>query len=88
MSEKIVEAFGKRKKECIIFFDIQAAFDKIWHNGLIFRLIKLKFPIYFVQWIENFLTNCTFIVTIGNVEAEKYNITCSTVQGTVLSPLL
>ena len=88
MSQKILEAFGKRKKVCCIFFDIQAAFDKIWHNGLIFKLIKLKFPLYLVQWIKNFLTNRTFTVKIGNVETEKYNITCSTPQGTVLSPLL
>ena len=36
MIQKILETFGNRKKACCIFFDIQAAFDKIWHDGLIY----------------------------------------------------
>ena len=88
MSQKILETFGYRKKVCCIFFDIQSAFDKIWHNGLLFKLIKLKIPLYIIKWIENFLTDRKFKVKIGNYLTGQYNITCSTPQGTVLSPLL
>ena len=88
MTQKILEAFGNRKKVCCIFFDIESAFDKIWHNGLIYKLIKLKLPLYLIKWIESFLSQRTFKVKIGKYLTKSYNISCSTPQGTVLSPLL
>ena len=50
MSQKIQEAFGNKQKVCCVFFDIQAAFDKVWHNELIYKLYKLKFPLYLIDW--------------------------------------
>lgn len=39
---------GKINKEAtaIVFLDISKAFDKIWINGLIFKLINYNFPPY------------------------------------------
>ena len=28
------EAFNKKMKNCVVFFDISKAFDKVWHLGL------------------------------------------------------
>jgi hypothetical protein len=78
MTQKILETFGNRKKACCIFFDIQSAFDKIWHNGLIYKLIKLKVPLYLINWIQDFLTERTFKVKVGNYLTDSYKITCST----------
>lgn len=55
MSQKILEAFGKKKKVCCILFDIQSAFDKVWHNGLIYKLYKINTPFYMLEWLKNFL---------------------------------
>ena len=52
---KIMEAFSRKEKVCCIYFDIQAAFDKIWHNRLLFKLFKLNIPYYMVIWLRNFL---------------------------------
>ena len=35
LSQKVSEAFNRSSKICAIFFDIAAAFDKVWHNELI-----------------------------------------------------
>jgi hypothetical protein len=40
--QKGIESFNRKKKICAIFFDIQSAFAKIWHNGLIFKLLSIK----------------------------------------------
>jgi hypothetical protein len=37
--QKNLEFFNQKKKNCVIFFDISKAFDKIWHNGLISKLV-------------------------------------------------
>ena len=38
INHEILNAFGKLLEVCRIFFDISKAFDKVWHDGLIFKL--------------------------------------------------
>ncbi len=73
---------------CTIFFDIASAFDKIWHEGLIFKLIKLNFPKYIICWINQFLKNRFFAVRMNNIITNKLKITAGVPQGLVISPNL
>ena len=36
-----------RKRTGLVLLDVEKAFDSIWHNGLIFKLNKFGYPIYF-----------------------------------------
>ena len=42
LTQKILETFNRKKKMCCLFFDISKAFDKVWHNGLLYKLVLLK----------------------------------------------
>ena len=64
--QKITESFNRKKKVFGGFFDIEAAFDRVWHNGLIFKMIKLKIPAQIILWIKNFLNERFFSVRINN----------------------
>ena len=86
--QKSIEQFNRRKKVCAIFFDIGSAFDKVWHNGLIYKLCKLNLPEYLVAWCLNLLTQRTFSVQINEDTSEVFNISAGLPQGAVLSPLL
>ena len=86
--QKILESYGNRKKTCCVFFDIQSAFDKVWHAGLIYKMIKIGVPSYLISWINNFLSNRKFRVKINSHYSENHNITCGVPQGAVLNPLL
>jgi hypothetical protein len=88
MSQKIAEAFIRGKKVCGIFFDIAAAFDKIWHNGLIYKLDQLNMPQYLVSWIKLFLENRNFKVRVNNSHSKSHSIQTGVPQGAVLSPIL
>jgi retron-type reverse transcriptase len=79
---------NRGKKLCPIFFDIASAFDKVWHKGLIFKLIKLKLANHLVSWIFDFRMNRFFSVIVGDFTKEKIPIRAGLPQGTVLSPLL
>lgn len=57
LGQKITESFNRKKNVCAIFFDIASAFDKAWHNGLIFKMSKLKIPIFIIKWVENLKIN-------------------------------
>jgi hypothetical protein len=71
-----------------IFFDIASAFDKVWHNGLVYKLIDSKFPNHLISWIKEFLKNRMFCVRVGSVITCKLNILAELPQGAVLSPTL
>ncbi len=65
-----------------------SAFDKVWHNGLIFKLIKANIPVYLVAWIKDFISNRSFTVEVEDARSDSKYITCGVPQGAVLSPFL
>ena len=87
-TQKISESLNAKKKACGIFFDISKAFDKVWHNGLIYKLIKLNIPSYLLKYIVDFLKDRQFRVSVGEALSEPCNIHCSVPQGSVLGPIL
>jgi hypothetical protein len=86
--EKINESMNRNRKSISIYFDIAAAFDKVWHNGLIYKLIKIKMETYLIKWIIEFLTNRKFYVVIEECKSVKTNISCGVPQGAINSPVL
>jgi hypothetical protein len=73
---------------CAIFFNIASAFDKVWHEGVIYKLIRLNFPNYIICWVNEFLKNRMFAVRINNEITNKIKIEAGVTQGAVLSPTL
>ena len=48
VTQKVQECLNRGKKVCGIFFDISQAFDKVWHAGLIYKLVHLNVPLYLI----------------------------------------
>ena len=88
ITQKVMESFNRGKKVCCIFFDISAAFDKVWHNGLIYKLTQIKLPLYLINWIINFLDTRKFRIKIGEHLTEYFDTKSGVPQGSVLSPIL
>ncbi len=44
-TQKIEEWLVKGRKGCGIFFDISKTFDKVWHDGLMYKMRRLKVPL-------------------------------------------
>lgn len=88
MTQKVLESLGKREKACCIFFDIETAFDRVWHKGLIFKLVKIGLPYYLVKFLQNYLEDRKFSIKVGNFTTSPEKIGCGLSQGMTLSPLL
>jgi hypothetical protein len=88
LAQKAIEATNKKFKSIAIFFDIQSAFDKVWHRGLLFKLAKIQIPYYLFTFITKFLLDRTFSVKVNDFETALYPIRCGVPQGAVLSPIL
>ena len=72
----------------VLFIDISKAFDSIHHGALIHKLKCLGLKGALLNYIENFLQNRSFKVTIGNSISDAFVIKKGLPQGSVLSPLL
>lgn len=72
----------------MIAFDVEKAFDRVWHNGLLYKLITINMPHYLTHMIASFLSDRNFSVRIGQATSSLYSINFGVPQGSVLSPIL
>ena len=68
-----------------VFLDISKAFDKVWHEGLIF---KLKQNGVAGNFIINYLSGRRQRVVINGRSSEYFQVESGVLQGSVLGPLL
>ncbi|GFX76075.1 RNA-directed DNA polymerase from mobile element jockey [Trichonephila clavipes] len=68
--------------------DVEKAFDRLWHNGLIFKMINLNYPPYLIHTISVYLLNRTFQVKIQATISKIGHIQAGSPQGSLLSPIL
>lgn len=70
-----------------IFLDISQAFDKVWHEGLLFKLKKLLPQNYYLI-MQSYIRDRSFRVKHQNVFTSLREIHSGVPQGSVLGPLL
>ena len=90
LADEILQAFENPKSLEVraVFLDISKAFDKVWHDGLIFKLKQNGISACLLQLFENYLPNRNQRVVL-NGSLSNYSVIESRVpQGSVLGPLL
>ena len=71
-----------------VFLDISKAFDKVWHDGLIFKLKSYGVEGGLLLLIKNYLHNREQRVVLNGQTSEWRRIKAGVPQGSVLGPLL
>jgi hypothetical protein len=79
---------NRKKSTGMIFLDVEKAFDRVWHNGLLYKMIKLGFSLPLIKIVRSFLSERTFSVFIKGQFSETKEIKYGVPQGAVLSPTL
>ena len=87
-SNSIMTNFKRRKETVAIFLDINSAFSRIWHDGLIYKLIKKGVPAPYIKIIHSYVSNRIASVKVDDTNSVSKKLTQSCPQGAVLSPLL
>ncbi|GFW16037.1 probable RNA-directed DNA polymerase from transposon X-element [Trichonephila clavipes] len=72
VTELIHSGFAKHEATGILFLDIAKAFDKIWHDGLLIKLIRLDFPPPLIKSIHSFLSDRSFRVRVDKTLSNLY----------------
>ena len=70
------------------FLDISKAFDKVWHDGFIYKLKLYAVENKLLNLIQNYLTNRHQRVLLNGKTLKWTNILARAPKGSVLCPLL
>ena len=71
-----------------IFLDVSKAFDKVWHDGLIFKMRQNGVSGRLLKTFHNYLNNRKQRVVLNGLPADYSTIESGVPQGSVLGPLL
>ena len=71
-----------------MFLDIEGAFDKIWHKGLLAKPNQISIEGKFLKLFESYLTNRQQIVVIDGKKFKMKTLSAGCPQGSKLGPLL
>ena len=81
-------ALDCKKSVQIVFCDISKAFDRCWHDGIIFKLKSFGIGGNLLTWFQNYLNERYQKVVIRGQSSEIGLIQAGVPQGSVLGPLL
>lgn len=88
VTDYITEGFNRRQATGALFLDVSKAFDKVWHDGLIYKLLILGAPKSLVEIIKSYLTDRQLQIKLEDCRSRPKPITAGVPQGSLLSPLL
>ena len=71
-----------------VFLDISKAFDKVWHEGLIFEIKQNGISSKLLHLIKNILKNGKQRVVLNSQFSSWADINAGVPQGSILGPLL
>jgi hypothetical protein len=84
----LYEAQSKGHESRIIFLDFSKAFDKVWHDGLKYKLKMNGIAGNLYRWFIDYITNRKQKVVINGQSSTWEHLRGGVPQGSVLGPLL
>ena len=71
-----------------VFLDISKVFDKVWHEGIVFKLQQNGISDELLNILPDFLRNRKQRVTLNVQSSSWTNVNAGVPQGSILGPLL
>jgi len=88
ITTEIYNSFETLNETRAVFLDMSKAFDKVWHEALIFKMRKNGISGNLLNTLTNYLTNRKQRVVLNGIESPWEAIDSGVPQGSVLGPLL
>lgn len=84
----VSRALNRRNITIAVSLDFARAFDSVWHDGIVYKLLSLGFDRNLSRIIADFLRNRTFRVRVGEVFSSARDVIAGVPQGSLLGPML
>ena len=88
LSQDVSDGFQERKRTVLVTLDYAKAFDTVWRDGLLWKLVEMGVDARLVRWVQEWLVNRQAWVRLGAERGKAVQIKQGLPQGAVLSPLL
>jgi len=88
LSHEWLSCLNNRNQAKVVALDIKAAFDRVWHNGLLAKLKARGISGSFLEWISSYLSDRRIQVVVGGQSSAEKPINASVPQGSILGPTL
>ena len=88
ITHDIFKAFDSGHEVRAVFLDISRAFDRVWHDGLIYKLKMKGIGGDMINILTSFLSDREQRVTIDGQFSEWTSIDAGVPQGSILGPIL
>ncbi|CAH0551137.1 unnamed protein product [Brassicogethes aeneus] len=88
IAEIITHGFDFRQRTGLVLLDLSKAFDKVWHVGLLVKMINMEISPPMVKIIASYLKNRSFSTKFNGAASQVHPIRAGVPQGSVLGPTL
>ena len=88
LTTELFAALDSRVVAATVFYDFKKAFDSVWHRALIGKLFSPGVSGSALEWLSDFITDCTQHVQVGDSLSDPGSPTAGVPQGSPLSPTL
>ena len=87
--EHLIRRAQSSSQICLVcYVDLKSAFDKVWVDGLLYKLAKAGLCGAMSRWLHGYLSSRTSRVRLNGVVSDALPLLAGVPQGSVLSPLL
>ena len=88
IAHQILSAFDDGHEVRSVFLDISKAFDRVWHEGLLFKLQQYGISGELITLIKDFLSCRKQRVVLNGQHSPWADVKAGVPQGSILGPLL
>ena len=72
----------------MVFLDVFKAFDKVWHEGLTFKIKQMGITGSLFEWLKSYISERYQKGVLNGMESHLYFLEYGVPQGSILGPHL
>ena len=85
---QIYQDINDGKDTCKVFLEVSKAFDKVWHEGLTFKIKQMGITGCLFEWLKSYISQRYQNVVLNGMESHLCFLEAGVPQGSILGPLL